>query len=216
MFLKFVFSSACLRHELFTESRCLTVGCWQRFRMRNPNNWTEECNHIPPWEKTSNTFPDVRFRLAIEPVSCIDSPESVHHYVSIYVALTTNPDYEKNQKLKRYKGRRTPYPDYLRAARDPTVNSTDRFVMETIETEHLGSLPMNLIWCYDELNLYARTRDFSWVFQMEFTSHYESSIRQLCQSSSEYTQLRDLFFTMDQPYGPPDHLDVPAKLLSAW
>eukprot|EP00971_Amphidinium_carterae_P276127 5479456-Amphidinium_carterae.3 len=100
----------------------------------------------------------------------------------------------------------TPYPDYLRAARDPTVNTADSFVMETIETEHLGSLPRNLVWCFDELNLYVRTGDFSLTFLMELMNYYEASIRRMCTSSSEYGQLRDLFFTIDQPYGPPDRL----------
>eukprot|EP00971_Amphidinium_carterae_P189085 3753777-Amphidinium_carterae.2 len=106
----------------------------------------------------------------------------------------------------------------LRAARDPTVNSADAFVMETIETERL-SLPMNLIWCFDELNLYVRTGDFSLAFQMELMklmNYFEASIRQLCTSTSEYGQVRDLFFTMDQPYGPPDRFETPPELLSEW
>eukprot|EP00971_Amphidinium_carterae_P276128 5479456-Amphidinium_carterae.4 len=87
------------------------------YYMRNPSNWTEECNHIPPWETKTNSVPDVRFRLAIEPVSCINDQEGVHHYVAIHVALTPNPDYENIKKLKRYKERRIPCGKFLHSVK---------------------------------------------------------------------------------------------------
>eukprot|EP00971_Amphidinium_carterae_P118527 2348114-Amphidinium_carterae.3 len=51
---------------------------------------------------------------------------------------------------------------------------------------------------------------------MELLHYYESGVRHLCTSSSEYVQLHDPFFTIDKPYGPPDDLDTPVQLLTEW
>eukprot|EP00971_Amphidinium_carterae_P061274 1213043-Amphidinium_carterae.4 len=97
--------------------------------MRNPNNWSEECNHVHAMDNSSTSVPDIRFRLGVEPIMCVNNPGSVHHYVSIYVSLTPNADFEKNHKLKGYRERKTPTPDYLRAPRDPLVNYSDFHIM---------------------------------------------------------------------------------------
>eukprot|EP00971_Amphidinium_carterae_P259899 5156570-Amphidinium_carterae.1 len=126
-----------LRHPMEAQTVDSQILAAISYFTHNPNNWSEECNHIPPLMNAESTSaPDIRLRLAVEPIMCVSNPA-------------------QNPKLKRYRERRT------------SNTSDFHVDMESIETDYIALLPMHLIWCYDELNCYVKTGEVSLSFAME-------------------------------------------------
>eukprot|EP00971_Amphidinium_carterae_P330396 6463398-Amphidinium_carterae.1 len=87
----------------------------------------------------------------------------------------------------------------------PIQQNSEFHVIANVETDDIALLlPKKLHWCYDELNCYVKTGDFSLSFEMELRLYYDRSIKSPCDNPRAVEELKDLFRAIDEPYGPPN------------
>eukprot|EP00971_Amphidinium_carterae_P287369 5704556-Amphidinium_carterae.1 len=145
----------------------------------------------------------------------------MHHYgpnrfIALYVALAQNPDFQTNNKAKRYRERKTPYPGYHFAARRPfDQDSDERYIVGHVEVKDIPLLPRNLNRCYEELNMYAQTGGFSLAFEQELRNYFDRRFKCHC-DLAEYQKLQELHAKIDEPYGSPENLDTPQEVMQQW